>query len=276
MLSLALGTTGESMSFSLEERLSFLRLVKKYAGNTVTYAGITSDSYTDTLRLATHAFELGYDAVVPHLPSYFPLTESLMYRYFLQLVEAVQGPVIIYNIPITTGMSIPLPVVEGLSRHPGIIGLKDSESGEVRLQRNLEMWKDREDFRFFLGNAAYGAKGMLQGADGIVPSMANLIPEHYQAVYTYGLAGNADQAQYYHQICDEVSSCCQLGRTVVDAIPALKYMLQLAGFGTGAVTIPMQEPDDENKWKIYQALLPLMHQHQLNINLSTVPSTYAS
>ena len=264
----ALGTTGEAMSFSLEERMAFMRLVKKHAGDAVTYTGITCNSFSDTLRLAGYAAELGYDAIVPHLPTCYPLTERLMIRYYLQLAEAAEIPVFLYNIPVTTGMSIPLSAIEELSRHPGIIGLKDSESGEERLQQNLSRWKDRPDFRFFLGSAAYGAKGMLYGAHGVVPSMGNLIPAHYRAVVDYGLAGNAEMALYYQGICDAVSDCCQAGRTVADAIPALKYMLHLAGYCEAEAAVPMQQPDPANKKAIYLAFEPLIEKYQLQISLN--------
>lgn len=263
-----LGTTGEAMSFSLAERKTFMRLVKKHAGDSVTYAGITANSFSDTIELADYAHELGYDAIVPHLPSYYPLTDQLMIQYFLRLVENTVSPIILYNIPVTTGMSIPLHVLEELSHHPRIIGLKDSEMGEVRLQQNLSLWKDRADFCFFLGCAAYGARGMLQGAKGIVPSMGNLIPADYQAIVDYGLAGNAEMALFYQEKCDEVSSCCQTGRTVVDAIPALKYMLHIAGYGSPAVAVPMCQPDETSKTSIYQAFMEMINKHQLKIKLS--------
>ncbi len=270
-----LGTTGEAMSLSLEERMAFMRLVKTHVGATVTYTGITANSFSETVQMANYANELGFDAIVPHLPTCYPLTEQLIMRYFLQLVEATEGPVILYNMPLTTGMSIPLPIIEELSLHPRIIGLKDSEVGEDRLQQNLALWKDRDDFNFYLGSAAYGARGMLAGADGVVPSMGNLIPEHYQAVADYALAGNAEMAHFHQNICDEVSHCCQAGRTVVDAIPALKYLLHLAGYCTPAVMSPMRQPDAENKKAIYQAIVPLLEEYQLKMNLRPVEDVLA-
>lgn len=269
----ALGTTGEAMSLSIQERKSFMRLVRKYAGDAVTYVGVTANSFNETLELSRYAQELGYDAIVPHLPAYYPLRASLMEEYYLQLTKATETPLIIYNIPITTGMSIPLPVIERLSRHPRVIGLKDSEAGDERLQQNLALWKDREDFNFYLGNAAYGARGMLQGAQGIVPSLGNLLPEHYRAIIDYARAGNTEMALLSQKICDEISRCCQAGRTVVDAIPALKYMLHLAGYCTPEVALPMQQPDEENKRAIYQALQPLIEKYQLNIKLKPAAET---
>lgn len=271
----ALGTTGEAMSFSVEERKAFMSLVKQYAGNSVTYVGVTANSFSETLELARYAQELEYDAIVPHLPSYYPLTASLMMKYYLELVEATEAPLIIYNIPVTTGMSIPLTVIEQLSRHPRIIGLKDSEAGEERLQQNLALWKNRPDFNFFLGNAAYGARGMLAGAQGVVPSLGNLLPGQYQKIVDYGRAGQAEMALAHQKICDEISRCCQAGRTVVDAIPALKYMLHLAGYCTPEVALPMQQPDESNKQKIYQALLPLIEKYQLNVALKPATATVA-
>ncbi|PHN02450.1 dihydrodipicolinate synthase family protein [Flavilitoribacter nigricans] len=269
------GTTGEAMSFSVAQRKELMRVVKKYAGEVVTYVGITANSFAETVELANYAHELGYDAVVPHLPTYYPLHDALMTRYFLQLADSTEAPIMLYNIPITTGMSIPLPVIEELSRHPRIVGLKDSEMGEERLQQNLNLWKEREDFAFFLGCAAYSARGMLGGAQGIVPSMANLIPGHYQAIVDYALAGDPEMAILNQQICDDVSSCCQKGRTVVDAIPGLKYMLHLAGYCTPEVAMPMAPPDEANRKLIHRALVPMIEKYNLPVRLQPVAATFA-
>lgn len=259
----ALGTTGEAMSLSLHQRKLYMTLVKKYAGTAMTYVGVTANSFEETVALAGYARDLGFDAIVPHLPSYFPLSADLMLHYYERLSEETELPMILYNIPITTGMSIPLEVVEQLSHHPGIVGLKDSERGEERLLRNLALWRDRKDFGFFLGCAANSARGMLGGADGIVPSVGNLIPGLYQEIVKFGLAGNADRALWYQNVCDAVSGCCYTGRTVVDGIPALKYMLHLTDWCGPDVALPMRKPDVENKAAIHQALQEVVERYQL-------------
>ena len=69
--------------------------------------------------------DVGVDVVVAHLPNFYPLTDDHMLRYFESLADSCPGPLIVYNIPITTHHSIPLDVVSKLSQHPNVAGLKD-------------------------------------------------------------------------------------------------------------------------------------------------------
>ena len=102
----------------------------------------------ESIALAKHAFDSGADVVVATLPSYYALTEDAMLRYFDQLANAVGGPMMIYNIPATTHMSIPLKIIDQLSHHHNLVGVKDSERNEERLDESIQLWSDREDFSF--------------------------------------------------------------------------------------------------------------------------------
>ena len=84
---------------------------------------------------------------------------------------------VIYNIPATTHVSIPLDVIGELVGHPRLVGLKDSENDPKRHEELLRRFGGRSDFSIFIGVGALMAQGLKSGADGIVPSVGNLIPE---------------------------------------------------------------------------------------------------
>ncbi|MBL7745243.1 MAG: dihydrodipicolinate synthase family protein, partial [Chitinophagaceae bacterium] len=142
-----LGTTGEAASLPLQLRKEYMLAAErnKKQGTTL-YAGISSNVLAESIEFAAYCSLHGADVLVATLPSYYPLTEKQMLQYFTELADVVELPLFIYNIPATTHMSIPLPVIEELSHHNNIAGMKDSERSEERMLQSLKSWKDRDDF----------------------------------------------------------------------------------------------------------------------------------
>ena len=125
------GTTGESASLPFKLKKDYITAASKikHPGDML-YLGISANCLEESVTLAKIGFDNGVDAVAATLPSYYNLSDSQMIRYFEQLAEQVPGPIIIYNIPVTTRMSIPLYVIDELSVHERIIGTKDSERSD--------------------------------------------------------------------------------------------------------------------------------------------------
>jgi len=179
-----LGTTGESASLPYDLKVEYIKEAgKNKKPETVLYAGISSNVLSESIEFAKLSADNGADAVAATLPYYFPLTESQMKKHFEYLAEKNPLPLIIYNIPITIHMSIPLSLIDELSHHPNIIATKDSERSEERLKQSLELWKDRKDFGHFMGWATKSADALINGSDGLIPSTGNIIPETYLALY---------------------------------------------------------------------------------------------
>src|SRR4029079_9222738 len=132
-------------------KMDYIKAAVKYKKpGTVLYAGISANVLCESVDLVKFCAENGVDAVAATLPSYYALNEAQMKKYFEQLADAIPLPLIIYNIPSTTHMSIPLAVIDELSHHPNIIGTKDSERSEERLMKSLDLWKQRKDFGHIL------------------------------------------------------------------------------------------------------------------------------
>jgi dihydrodipicolinate synthase/N-acetylneuraminate lyase len=222
-----LGTTGEASSLVFSLKLEYLHLAGKLkkAGDFL-YAGISSNVFLESVGLAKHAFENGADVVVATLPSYYTLSASSMLRYFEDLAEAVKGPLMIYNIPATTHMSIPLDVVDTLSRHENIVGLKDSERSDERLTQSIGLWKDRKDFSHLLGWAARSAVAMLGGGDGLVPSTGNFHPGLYRELYDAGRIGDEATAKKLQALSDELGNLYQQGKSLGESLWALKVIMK--------------------------------------------------
>lgn len=255
VLPFILGTTGEGASLSFLQKQEYIQLAgeQKQPGD-VLYTGISSTCFDESVALARHSFKWGADAVVATLPSYYALTESDMERYFGQLADAVGGPLIIYNIPSTVHMSIPLDLIDRLSRHPNIVGVKDSERSEERLQQSLELWADRPDFSHFLGWAAKSAEGILGGSDGLIPSTGNLYPGLYARLYQVALEGDRQEAFRLQVLSDNLGDLYQGRRTLGQSLWALKVLMQDAGICEAHVLPPLQGQGKEEEGKLVKAI----------------------
>ena len=224
-----LGTTGEFPSLPGSLKLEYIRLAGrlKTAADQL-YVGISSNCMADSVEHARVAFGEGADVVVCNIPSYFQLSETQILKYFESLADKIPGPLMIYNIPSTTHHSIPLPMVDQLSHHPNIVGLKDSERNEERLVTALQMWSTRKDFSHLLGWAARSAFSLQRGGDGLVPSSANLSPGVYTDMLKALAADDTVQLSRLQDMSDQLGNTYQ-GGGLGSSLGALKALMQKEG-----------------------------------------------
>ena len=248
---LVLGTTGESASIGDEESAVFVEAaVKAKQQGQVIYAGLVGNNVQRLQESAKRYAGLGADVVVATLPSYYILTPEQMEQFYVSLADHSPCPVMMYNIKATTQMTIPLDVVEKLSKHPNIAGLKDSERDPERLKICIDTYKDKSDFSFFCGWGAQGFNSLQMGADGIVPSTGNIVPELYKKLYDSFLNNDAEAAGKYQQETDDVAVLYQKDRTLGQSLAALKVMMQVRGFCQPYMMPPLSELSKEDVEKV--------------------------
>jgi dihydrodipicolinate synthase/N-acetylneuraminate lyase len=235
-----IGTTGEGDSMSSGQRDTLLKLVvKKVNGCSKIYAGLTGNSLSTSVEDAQKYADLGADYLVAKLPSYYPMDENQMLQYLEKLADSVKIPLFIYNIPATTHHSLPLPIIDRLSYHPAIAGLKDSERNIDRLNDAIQLWGERDDFDYLIGWAPMSVYGLLKGANGIVPSTGNICPELYVQMIDSVHSGDEEKARQLQERTDCISALYQKGRSLSRSIPALKTMMKMTGLCSGEVLPPM-------------------------------------
>ncbi len=243
-----LGTTGESMSIPDSAKEYLVKITVEYVNKKVNvYVGISSNSLRDALSKAEKYALIGVDYVVAHLPWYYPISEKAIVEWFTNLADNSPVPLILYNNPYTTHISLPVNIVKELSYHNNIYGIKDSERGVERLIESLNLFRNRNDFSFLLGWAAQSAFAVLNGADGIVPSMGNLVPHLYRNLYDYAISNNMDEAYYYQGLTDELSKICQKNKNLSESLAALKIMLYTLNLCKPYVLPPLQRLDVEEE-----------------------------
>jgi len=252
-----LGTTGEGASMSPELKQSLVKSVIRITGDKHTvYAGVSGNSYVHSLEEARIYAGWGIRAVVCHPPSYYPIEYDSMLRYFEELADHSPCPLILYNMPATTGISIPLEIIERLSYHPNIAGIKDSERDIERLDKSLQLWSEREDFSFFVGWAVKSVYGLQKGADGIVPSTGNFTPGLYRNLYRAVLKGNIEEAERLQSKTDFYSSLYQQDRKLDQSLPALKLILSVLGLCEPYVLPPLYRMESMEECEYLNEILP--------------------
>ena len=256
---LIMGTTGEGNSVSTEQGVAMIAAAKKAAGDQVTiYTGLAGNCVSEQLEAAQRFIAAGADVIAATLPSYYMLTPEQMYQYYKTLADALTVPLMLYNITITTHMSIPLDVIERLSKHPNIVGLKDSENNVPRLEEALKLFADRDDFSYFCGCAANSAVALKNGADGIVPSVGNFLPEAYQQLYLAGIAGDEKKANELQQKTIEIGKVNTVGMTLGESLAGLKVIMKQCGLCEEYMLPPLTRLSEEKAEAIRQAIKPFL------------------
>ena len=253
-----LGTTGESASLSAGLKIEYVKEAgRNKKPGTILYAGISSNVLSESVEFSKLCADNGVDAVAATLPYYFPLTESQMKKHFEHLADKSSLPLIIYNIPATIHMSIPLSIIDELSHHPNVIATKDSERNEERLKQSLELWKDRQDFGHFLGWSAKSAEALINGSDGLIPSTGNLIPEIYSEMLEAVESGNHQKAYEMQKLSDMYGTIYQSGKTLGESLWALKVLMKEKGLCESVVMPPLQSLNNEEENKLKKGFYDL-------------------
>lgn len=251
---LLMGTTGEGNSVSTIDGQELIATAVKAAEGKITiYAGLTGNSFIEQLKQAGYYSASGADVIVATLPSYYSLTPEQMENYYKTLADSIKGPLMLYNIAATTHMSIPVDVVERLSKHPNIVGLKDSERDLERMEKCIEIARNNDEFTYFCGWAAESAHSLELGGDGIVPSTGNFVPGMFRKLYDAAEAGDMETANRLQDETNEIARLYQAGRTLGQSLTALKVMMQTRGLCTPDMLMPLTRLSEQEEAEIAAA-----------------------
>ncbi|QNL48393.1 dihydrodipicolinate synthase family protein [Olivibacter sp. SDN3] len=263
-----LGTTGESPLLSHQVKIEYLETIIKLKPNNVKlYVGAPANAIKETIEFSKQCFGLGADAVVVSLPFYYKLSENQMRKYFLNLADQLDGDMIVYNIPATTHMSIPLTLIDELSFHENIVATKDSERSDTRLDASLKLWSNRKDFSHLLGWAAKSAYALLHGSDGLVPSTGNLVPSIYDEMVQALRLGLHEKAYYYQQLSDLLGNIYQAGRSLGESIWALKVLMQQVGLCQSYMTPPLLGMSVEEEERLKFSFNELVKEENIKLSI---------
>ena len=239
-----LGTTGESASIPFSMRKEYVKKSVEFVNKrSMIYAGISDTCVVNSIDQARNFADLGIDVFVVHPPAYYPLTPDQVKSYFLHIAERLPAPMMIYNIPATTKISIPLDIIEELSNHPNIVGLKDSERSLERMRLLVDRFDQRSDFALLSGWTVRSAYALSIGFDGIVPSTANLIPRIFTKLYRAAMEKNITEAEKIQKRINPVADFHQKDRVLSEVMALLKLMMNELGLCGPFVLPPLTRFD---------------------------------
>ena len=190
----ALGTTGEPASLREGERAEIVECAKeKCNGHIPLIVGAGSNDTKTAIRLAREAERLGADALLIVTPYYNRASDAGLIAHFTAIADRVNVPVIVYNVPLRTGVRLKAEVVRALSEHPMIRAIKQADSSVQSMAEMIRICGDR--LAVYCGNDDMILPAMALGARGAISVAGNLVPERIAEMTRAGLGGDFERAR---------------------------------------------------------------------------------
>jgi len=242
-----LGSTGESVMLSREEADAVLTAAKEAAApEKLLIAGTGAESTAETIARTKRAAALGYPLALVKTPYYYkPVYRAETYiQHYRAVADASPIPILLYSVPIFTGITLETPEILALSAHPNIVGIKDS-SGNI--QRIGEIVAGaRGDFHVLTGGAAVIYPALVMGARGAILALAAALPEKCAELFGLVQHGQHEQAKLLQHRLVEASK-----RIVSEnGIAGLKYAMDLRGYQGALPRRPLLPLTEEKKQSI--------------------------
>ncbi len=238
------GSNGEFVSLSVDERVDVVRRVREMTPNSrLVIAGSGMHATAATISLTGRLADAGADAALVLTPSYYKsnMTIPALVAYYEQIAEASPIPILIYNVPRNTGLNIPLEVVERLSGHENICGIKDSSGDVTRIGAMVGV--TREDFQILAGSAGFLLGALSVGAVGAVSALANIAGGELVSLRSAFQEGEWEIAKGLQIRLIEPNTAV----TARFGVPGLKAALDMIGFYGGHPRLPLLPLSDAEK-----------------------------
>lgn len=190
----AVGTTGESATLSVDEHIAVVRRVVEVAAKRVpVLAGTGANSTTEAIELTRLARAAGADAALVVTPYYNKPPQEGLFQHFKAIAEAVPLPIVLYNVPGRTGCDMLPATVARLAKLPGIVGIKEAK-GELSRVRELLALGLGPSFALYTGDDATARESLLLGFHGDISVTANVAPRLMHEMCMAAIAGDAASA----------------------------------------------------------------------------------
>ncbi len=244
---LVLGSTGESVSLTDAESLELVDAVLETVSPEKKVLVGTAREWTQgTIDFTASLPARGIAAVLVRPPSYFKskMTREALRAHYLAVADASRYPVLVYNMPQNTGISLEPRLVIDLSSHPNIAGLKESGGSLAFVAEVVREVPDR--FHYLLGSGSVVYPGLEMGACGAILAVANAVPEMAAGIFSLFKAGKKDEARELQL------DLIPFNKTLVEiyGIAGLKHAQDLRGYHGGPTRLPLLPVDEKGRAEI--------------------------
>ena len=243
------GTTGEASTMTYKERMRTIAFCAEHvAGRVPVIAGSGSNSTEISLALSRDARRAGADALLVVTPYYNKATQTGLLRHYQTIAEGVDAPLILYNVPSRTGVTIAPETYAELAKHPNIYGVKEASGDLKAIQRTRNLCP--EDFSIWTGNDDDVVPVCALGGAGVISVVANVMPREMHELVRL-CRENDFAAAGCLQL--KLKALCEALFCEVNPIP-VKTALNLMGYEAGDLRLPLCEPSPANRERIRRTL----------------------
>jgi len=245
----AVGTTGESATLSVDEHLKVVAaIVKQVNGRIPVIAGTGANSTSEAIELTQAAKDIGVDACLLVVPYYNKPTQEGLYQHFIQIADAVDIPQIVYNVPSRTITDMVNDTVLRLANHKNIIGIKDATGDISRGEALIQQVPDH--FCVYSGDDMTAFDLILRGAKGNISVTANVAPVLMSRLCTLALEGQREQAQALQQVLTPLHNALFSEANPIPVKWALNYM----GLMPSGIRLPLTHLSESYQAPLQEAI----------------------
>ena len=234
------GTTGEASTMPDAEHLAAIEYtVKKVNGRVPVIAGTGSNETAHAVELSKKAEELGADGLLQVTPYYNKASSKGLIAHFSAVAEAVNIPVILYNVPSRTGVNIPIPVLKELAKLPNIVAIKEA-SGNISYTAKIAA--EIPELYIYSGNDDMIVPVLSLGGKGVISGLANIMPQETHDMCQAFFDGDTEKAREMQlKYLDLINNLF----IEVNPIP-VKTALNLMGYKVGNLRLPLLDMEEKN------------------------------
>ena len=248
------GTNGEGYILNgAEKELVLKTVVDQVAGRVPVYAGTGCISTKETIEQSRMALNAGADVLSIITPSFAKASQAELYTHYERVAEAVDMPIVLYNIPARTGNALEPETVARLAEIDNIVGAKDSSGNFDNLKAYIDLTKDM-DFAVLAGNDGLILKCLMAGGAGGIAGRANVYPFTMASIYNCFAAGDLEGAQKYQDSVLSLGDVIKLGNPNT----IIKKATALLGYPVGDCRAPFNQLSQE----AMEALKKVMQENQ--------------
>jgi 4-hydroxy-2-oxoglutarate aldolase len=250
----AMGSTGESMLLSHAEWETVLNAVKDAAApGKLLIAGTGAESTAETIEKTKRAAELGYHVALVKTPHYYKpaYKPDVFIAHYHRVADASPIPVLLYSVPVFTGITLEAPEIGVMAQHPNIIGIKDSSGHVLRVCETLAAVPPA--FQILVGAAPTLLASLTVGARGAILALASALPELCVALFDVIRRGPVEKARELQTTVLKASAAI-----VSEAsIAGVKFVMDQRGYRGGIPRLPMIPPSEASKQRMLEMLASL-------------------
>ncbi|MGV1100902.1 4-hydroxy-tetrahydrodipicolinate synthase [Thiovibrio sp. JS02] len=244
------GTTGESATLSHEEHHRVVELtIKTVKGRVPVLAGTGSNSTEESIELTRHAKAAGADGALMITPYYNKPTQEGLYQHFKAVAEAVDIPIILYNVPSRTSVNMLPETVARCAKIKNIVGVKEATADLNQISQVIRLCP--KDFAVLSGDDFTSMATVAIGGTGVISVTSNVAPKEMAGMMDAALAGDYGKARELHYKLFPLMGAMFIETNPTPAKTALELMGKIR---SGAPRLPLYKMGDANVEKLRKVL----------------------